>query len=233
VRPGAAVLSRVGAIVEGPGLLPHLSGAANLRLYWAATGRPAADAHVEEALRIAGLGDALDRAVRTYSHGMRQRLAIAQAMLGLPDLLVLDEPTNGLDPPQIHAMREVLRGYATGGRSVLLSSHLLAEVERTCDHVVVLHRGAVLADGSVTALVADGGRSSFRVDDPERAADMLRELGGVTGVRVEGSAVHAELNLVARAVAVNRLVQAGIGVDSVTPRRRLEDVFLQLVGDEP
>jgi ABC-2 type transport system ATP-binding protein len=233
VRPGAPVLSRVGAIVAGPGLLPHLSGAANLRLYWAATGRPAADAHVEEALRIAGLGDALDRAVRTYSHGMRQRLAIAQAMLGLPDLLVLDEPTNGLDPPQIHAMREVLRGYATGGRSVLLSSHLLAEVERTCDHVVVLHRGAVLADGSVTALVADGGRSSFRVDDPERAADMLRELGGVTGVRVEGSAVHAELNLVARAVAVNRLVQAGIGVDSVTPRRRLEDVFLQLVGDEP
>jgi ABC-2 type transport system ATP-binding protein len=233
VRPGAAVLSRVGAIVEGPGLLPHLSGAANLRLYWAATGRPAEDAHVEEALRIAGLGDALDRPVRTYSHGMRRRLAIAQAMLGLPDLLVLDEPTNGLDPPQIHAMRAVLRGYATGGRSVLVSSHLLAEVERTCDHVVVLHRGAVLAAGSVTALVADVGRSSFRVDDPGRAADVLRELGGVTGVRVDGAVVHAELNGMARAVAVNRLVQAGLGVDMVAPRRRLEDAFLQLVGDEP
>jgi ABC-2 type transport system ATP-binding protein len=99
--------------------------------------------------------------------------------------------------------------------------------------VVVLHRGAVLAAGSVTALVADVGRSSFRVDDPGRAADVLRELGGVTGVRVDGAVVHAELNGMARTVAVNRLVQAGLGVDMVAPRRRLEDAFLQLVGDEP
>src|SRR5262249_47880327 len=103
VAPGAPVLSRIGSFVEGPGFLPHLSGADNLRLYWAATGRPLRDSHVEEALDIAGLGGAIERQVRTYSHGMRQRLAIAQAMLGLPDLLVLDEPTNGLDPPQIHA----------------------------------------------------------------------------------------------------------------------------------
>jgi len=130
VTPGAEVLSRVGSFVEGPGLLPHLSGATNLRLYWASTGRPEADARLQEALEIAGLGSALDRAVRTYSQGMRQRLAIAQAMLGLPDLLVLDEPTNGLDPPQISAMRDVLRNYARNGRSVLLSSHMLAEVEQ-------------------------------------------------------------------------------------------------------
>ncbi|MGH3911088.1 MAG: alpha/beta fold hydrolase, partial [Pseudonocardiaceae bacterium] len=108
VSAGSPVLSRIGSFVEGSGFLPHRTGAENLRLYWAATGRPAADAGIDEALEIAGLGHAVHRRVATYSQGMRQRLAIAQAMLGTPDLLVLDEPTNGLDPPQIHAMREVL-----------------------------------------------------------------------------------------------------------------------------
>ncbi|MFI7447933.1 alpha/beta fold hydrolase [Nonomuraea sp. NPDC049714] len=153
VTPGAPVLSRLGAFVEGPGFLPHLSGRDNLHLYWAATGRPAADARFDEALAIAGLGKALDRAVRTYSQGMRQRLAIAQAMLGMPDLLVLDEPTNGLDPPQIREMREVLKRYARDGRTVIVSSHLLAEVEQTCTHVVVMHRGKLVSTGPVSALL--------------------------------------------------------------------------------
>ncbi|MDQ3579321.1 MAG: ATP-binding cassette domain-containing protein, partial [Actinomycetota bacterium] len=109
IHSGAPVLSRIGSFVEGAGFLPHLSGRANLELYWAATGRPIERAHFDEALEIAGLGGAVERKVRTYSQGMRQRLAIAQAMLGFPDLMVLDEPTNGLDPPQIHQMREVLR----------------------------------------------------------------------------------------------------------------------------
>ncbi|MEV6035882.1 CocE/NonD family hydrolase [Nonomuraea sp. NPDC052116] len=153
VTPGAPVLSRLGSFVEGPGFLPHLSGRDNIELYWAATGRPAADAHFDEALEIAGLGKALDRAVRTYSQGMRQRLAIAQAMLGLPDLLVLDEPTNGLDPPQIREMREVLKRYAQDGRTVIVSSHMLAEVEQTCSHVVVMHRGRLVSTGPVSLLL--------------------------------------------------------------------------------
>jgi ABC-2 type transport system ATP-binding protein len=153
VTPGAPVLSRLGSFVEGPGFLPHLSGRDNIELYWAATGRPAADAHFDEALEIAGLGKALDRAVRTYSQGMRQRLAIAQAMLGLPDLLVLDEPTNGLDPPQIREMREVLKRYAQDGRTVIVSSHMLAEVEQTCSHVVVMHRGRLVSTGPVSRLL--------------------------------------------------------------------------------
>ena len=112
VHAGSPALSRLGAFVEGPGFLPHLSGRANLEMYWRAAGRPAADSHLAEVLEIAGLGAAIDRPVRAYSRGMRQRLAIAQAMLGLPDLLVLDEPMNGLDPPQIREMRDVLLGYA-------------------------------------------------------------------------------------------------------------------------
>ncbi|MGH3942379.1 MAG: alpha/beta fold hydrolase [Pseudonocardiaceae bacterium] len=157
VRPGSPVLSRVGSFVEGSGFLPHRSGADNLRLYWAATGRPTADARMAEVLEIAGLGTALHRRVATYSQGMRQRLAIAQAMLGRPELLVLDEPTNGLDPPQIHAMREILREYAAGGRTVLVSSHLLAEVEQTCSHVVVMHRGRLVAAGTVAEIAAGAG----------------------------------------------------------------------------
>ncbi len=152
VTPGAAVLGDVGVFIEGPGFLPHLTGRQNLRAYWAATGRPPEQAHLDEALEIAGLGPAVDRRTRAYSQGMRQRLGIAQAMLGLPPLLLLDEPTNGLDPPQILAMRRVLRDYATTGRTVVVSSHLLGEVEQTCSHVVVMHQGRVITTGSVESL---------------------------------------------------------------------------------
>ncbi|GAB2953892.1 CocE/NonD family hydrolase [Streptomyces pseudoechinosporeus] len=156
IRPGAPVLSRVGSFVEGAGFLPHLSGRENLELYWRATGRPPEDAHLEEALEIAGLGDALSRAVRTYSQGMRQRLAIAQAMLGLPDLLILDEPTNGLDPPQIREMRQVVIRYAAAGRTVILSSHLLAEVEQSCTHIVVMDHGRLVQAGPVGDIIGSG-----------------------------------------------------------------------------
>jgi ABC-2 type transport system ATP-binding protein len=182
VAPGASVLARVGAFIEGPGFLPHLTGRENLRLYWAATGRPEADAEFDLALDIAGLGPSVDRRVRAYSHGMKQRLGIAQAMLGLPELLVLDEPTNGLDPPQIAEMREVLQTYAQTGRTVLVSSHLLAEVEQTCTHIVVLHKGRLIAAGP-TVEIAGAGGLQLAVDDPEIAARVLAE-AGITSVLV-------------------------------------------------
>ena len=231
VVPGAPVLSRIGSFVEGSGFLPHLTGRDNLTLYWAATGRPAELAYLEQALEIAGLGTAINRRVRTYSQGMRQRLAIAQSMLGLPDLLILDEPTNGLDPPQIHAMREVLRRYAATGRTVLVSSHLLAEVEQTCTDVVVVHKGEVIASGTVDELVALSGEMSFTVDDPARAA------AGAAGaarrrldVEVEGSQVHVDLAGTRRRPPSPRWSTAGVAVTSAAPRNRLEDVFLDLVG---
>ncbi|HEY4991960.1 MAG TPA: alpha/beta fold hydrolase, partial [Nakamurella sp.] len=228
IRPGSEILSRIGSFVEGSGFLPHLSGKANLELYWKATGRPTADAHLPEALEIAGLGTAINRRVRTYSQGMRQRLAIAQAMLGLPDLLLMDEPTNGLDPPQIHAMREVLRRYAATGRTVLVSSHLLSEVEQTCSHVVVVHLGRTIASGTVAELVSSSGEMVFTVDDKVAAARVLRTIAG--DVELTESGVQADLGDLPGARAVAALVSAGVAVSSAAPRNRLEDVFLALIG---
>jgi ABC-2 type transport system ATP-binding protein len=230
--PGAPVLSRLGALVEGPGFLPHLSGLANLRLFWAATGRPEADAHLEEALDIAGLGDAIHRRVRAYSHGMKQRLAIAQAMLGLPELLVLDEPTDGLDPPQIAEMRRVLRRYATGGRAVLISSHLLAEVEQTCTHVVVVHLGVVVASGPVADVVGDSPVVLIDVSDPDAAIEILRASGVRSVSRESGRTLVADLDGTPRGQVIAALVRGGVEVDRVVPRRRLEDAFLALVGGD-
>ena len=234
VGRGAPVLSRVGAFVEGPGLLPHLSGMDNLRLYWAATGRAAEDAHLDEVLEIADLGPAIHRRVRSYSHGMRQRVAIAQAMLGLPDLLILDEPTNGLDPPQIRTMRDVLIEYARRGRTVVVSSHMLAEVEQTCTHVVVMNRGRVISAGPVRELVAAGGPTEFRVDDADRASAALSGLAGLGSVVAtdgENPKLRVDLGSALTPDVVRALVDAGVSVRGVSTTTRLEDVFLRLVHD--
>ncbi|MFC5721509.1 alpha/beta fold hydrolase [Streptomyces gamaensis] len=233
VRPGAPVLSRVGAFVEGAGFLPHLSGRANLELYWRATGRPARDARLDEALEIAGLGDALERAVRTYSQGMRQRLALAQAMLGLPDLLILDEPTNGLDPPQIREMREVMTRYAAAGRTVIVSSHLLAEVEQSCTHLVVMDRGRLVASGPVADIVGSGETVLVGIEGgvSEVVAEKVAALPGVA------SAVRGEEGLLVRLAGLSaaellvELVRLEVPVARLGPHRRLEDAFLTLIGD--
>ncbi|KOU67259.1 ABC transporter ATP-binding protein [Streptomyces sp. MMG1533] len=233
IGPGAPVLSRVGAFVEGAGFLPHLSGRENLELYWAATGRPAEDAHLDEALEIAGLGDALARAVRTYSQGMRQRLAIAQAMLGMPDLLILDEPTNGLDPPQIREMREVMIRYAAAGRTVIVSSHLLAEVEQSCTHLVVMDRGRLVQAGPVQEIIGSGDTLLVGTGKPveEPVVEKIAALAGVvSAVRTDdGLLVRLDAEGSAQRLVVE-LVRLEVPVRSVGPHRRLEDAFLTLIG---
>ena len=158
VFPGSPALANLGSFVEGPGFLPHLTGRENLDLYWRSIGR-SGENHLQEVIAITKLGTALDKKVRTYSQGMRQRLAIAQAMMGMPDLLVLDEPTNGLDPQQIAEMRQVLRDYASTGRTVIISSHLLAEVQQTCTDVVLMHRGKLVAFGPMKKILGTGKKS--------------------------------------------------------------------------
>ncbi|MFJ1619612.1 alpha/beta fold hydrolase [Streptomyces sp. NPDC088190] len=233
IRPGAPVLSRVGSFVEGAGFLPHLSGRANLELYWQATGRPAEDAHLAEALEIAGLGDALARAVRTYSQGMRQRLAIAQAMLGLPDLLILDEPTNGLDPPQIREMRDVMIRYAAGGRTVIVSSHLLSEVEQSCTHLVVMDRGRLVQAGPVAEITGSG--DTLLVTTAQEIAEPLVEkvaaLAGIgSAVRTDdGRGLLVRLDGATPSGLIAELVRLDVPLTGVGPHRRLEDAFLTLI----
>ncbi|WP_329598480.1 alpha/beta fold hydrolase [Streptomyces pseudovenezuelae] len=234
IAPGAPVLSRVGAFVEGAGFLPHLSGRENLELYWRATGRPPEDAHLEEALEIAGLGDALSRAVRTYSQGMRQRLAIAQAMLGLPDLLILDEPTNGLDPPQIREMREVMIRYAAAGRTVIVSSHLLSEVEQSCTHLVVMDHGKLVQAGPVAEIVGSGDTllvgTAVPVEQP--VAEKIAALPGVASAITTDGGLLVRLDADGSAAQlVADLVRLEVPVAAVGPHRRLEDAFLTLIGD--
>ncbi len=229
VHPGSPALSRLGSFVEGPGFLPHLSGRANLEVYWRATGRPADGAHLPEVLQVAGLGAAIDRTVRTYSRGMRQRLAIAQAMLGIPDLLVLDEPMNGLDPPQIREMRDVLLRYAADGRTVILSSHLLGEVEQTCTHVVVMSEGRRLAAGPVAEIIGEAGALMIGTPEPEHAIAVLRGMDGIQGAESHPEGVLVRHDGVPPSAVVAALVGAGVPVERVGPSRRLEDAFLALI----
>jgi ABC-2 type transport system ATP-binding protein len=232
VHPGAAVLSRIGVLVENAAFVPHLSGLANLQLYWKAGGRPMAEAGLDRALAVADLGEAIDRRVKTYSQGMRQRLGLAQALLGHPEVVILDEPTNGLDPQQMREVREVVAGLAREGVTVLLSSHLLAEVEQVCTHAAVMDRGRLVAAGTVTELV--GRSNSVYLEVGDRAAGRAA-LAGAPGVRAiaedaTGLIVTTDGALTSDLVA--RLVHAGVAVNQVVTRRRLEDAFIEMLHDE-
>ncbi len=233
VRPGHPVLDRVGVLVEGPGFAPYLTGRQNLHSYWRAGGRPIEEADLDRALAVADLGTAIDRPTRTYSHGMRQRLAIAQALLGRPELLVLDEPTDGLDPEQIRAMRQLLARLGQEGLTILVSSHLLAEVEQMCTHAAVVQQGRVVASGPVAELMGATRSIVITVDDRERARVALSDILRPDQMDLEGAGLTVELDGADPADLVAALVKAGLRVSGATPRGRLEDTFLALTGGQP
>ncbi len=232
VRPGMSELTRVGTMIEQAAFVPYLSGMANLRLYWEAGGARWSDADVEGALGVAGLGDAIDRKVKTYSQGMRQRLGLARCLLGRPDLLILDEPSNGLDPQEMRAVRGLIRRVADEGRTVLISSHILSEVEQICSHAVVMDRGRLVSTGSVAELISAGASAYVEVDDVARARTVLEALSGVERVVDESPGLVVLLDGATRPEIVAALVGAGIGVETVTSRHALEEAFLGLVGEE-
>jgi len=229
VRPSAPELARVGALIETAAFVPHLSGVKNLELWWRAGGRRWDEADVEGALAIADLGPAVNRKVKTYSQGMRQRLGLARVLLGRPDVLVLDEPTNGLDPAEMREVRLLVHRLADAGATVLFSSHILAEVEQICTHAVVMDKGHLVATGSVADFIGAGGSVYVEVDDTTRASEVLRALPGVRRVIAEPPGLTVDADGTARSVLVAALVHAGIGVETVTARRRLEDAFLGMV----
>jgi ABC-2 type transport system ATP-binding protein len=231
VRPGSPLLGRVGALIEQAAFVPQLSGLRNLRLWWEAGGARFADADVDGALAVAGLGDAIHRKVKTYSQGMRQRLGLARVLLGRPEVLVLDEPTNGLDPQEMREVRLLLHRLADAGATILFSSHVLAEVEQVCTHAVVMDRGRLVATGAVAELIGAAGDVYIEVDDVTVARRVLEQLPSVIGVQSESPGLAVTLRDGRRSDVVAALVGAGVGVETITSRRRLEDAFVGLVAD--
>jgi ABC-2 type transport system ATP-binding protein len=232
VRPGIDVLGRVGTMIEHSSFVPFLSGMKNLQLYWESRGGTLAESNLGEALAIAGLGSSVNRKVKTYSQGMRQRLGVARALLGRPDVLILDEPTTGLDPGEMREIRSLLLRLAEQGATVLLSSHLLSEVEQVCSHVVVMDRGRRIVAGTVTELTQSTDTAYFEVDDLARARGLLTGRPGVSAVTTEPTGLAVSLAGASRPELVAALVRSGIRVETVQSRRRLEDVFLGLVEDD-
>ena len=233
IQPGAPVLKRVGTMIEQAAFVPYVSGMRNLKLWWEGAGAHWPPPGLDRALDIAGLGAAIDRKVNTYSLGMHQRLGVARALLSQPEVLLLDEPTVGLDPQEMRSIRRLLIEVAGEGTTVLLSSHLLAEVEEVCSHLVVMDRGRLVASGSVAELTSSGTRTAyFEVDDIEGAKRVLVGFPGVTTVADSPPGLAVDLDGTTRANIVAALVGAGVGVETVMQRHRLEDVFVGLVGEE-
>jgi ABC-2 type transport system ATP-binding protein len=229
-----AALARVGAIVEEPRFHGHLTGRENLAIVAAARGGEAFG-RIDGALRRVGLAERADDRVKRYSLGMRQRLGVAQSLLADPELLILDEPTNGLDPAGIQEFRGMIRGFVEEGRTVLLSSHLLDEVEKICDAVAIVDLGRVVAQGPIDAIAADGA-SSIVVGsgEPERA---LSVVAGHTAVRTAERladevrlTLHPDVERHAAGADINRrLVEAGIPVHRFEPvTSSLEQRFLEI-----
>ena len=231
----ARVLPRVGALVEGPAFHPYLTGRANLLRLDAAdrTVDPGtAGSRIEAALDRVGLLAAAGKRYRHYSLGMRQRLAIAAALLRPRDLLILDEPTNGLDPQGTREVRALLGALAATGTTVVLSTHLLSEVEQICSHVGVMHLGRLVAQGTLTELRARvAPRAQVRTSAPERAAAVLRELG-LSEVETEAGTATGLLGDVAPEKAVAALVHADVPVRGFTlVAADLEEMFVRLTGE--
>ncbi|MBY8876356.1 ABC transporter ATP-binding protein [Actinacidiphila acidipaludis] len=229
----ARVLARVGAVVEEPRFHGHLTGRENLRVAAAVRGREAGQ-RVGTLLERVGLAGRADERVAGYSLGMRQRLGIARCLLSDPLLLILDEPMNGLDPAGIIGMREMIRTLVGEGRTVVISSHLLDEVEKTCDAVAVIDRGRLIAQGPVPGLVGADEQVLVGCTEAARAMELLSAQDTVAGISVEGDGL---LRVTPRpgctAASLNRLlVRADICVGRLEPvRATLEERFLQILSN--
>lgn len=235
--PDPSLTGRTGSMIEEPAFYPWLSGQQNLRVLAATSGgaasRTAGAAEIGRVLGVTGLSGAAARKVRTYSQGMRQRLGVAAAMLGRPPLLIIDEPTNGLDPSGIRDIRELLRGLAADGTTVFLSSHLLAEVEQVCDRVAVIVQGRLVGEGPPAMLGAIRRQVRVVVDAADCAA--AARLLGRWPIKI--AAAGAGRELVVRHESgrdVNAaLIAGGVVAESVAVEQpRLEDRFLEIIQPE-
>ena len=220
--------SRTGALIEGPGFFPYLSGRANLRAL--ARHRGCSDGSAEDALSRVGLADRGGDKYKSYSLGMKQRLGVAAALLGDPGLLVLDEPTNGLDPSGMADMRALILELAHSGHTVILSSHLLGEVQEICDRVGVIANGRLLRESAVSRLLGDAVLKVCGTP-VDRVVELASDLAGENGFRIDGDAVLLDLPPDRAPDVVRTLVAADVAVSSVGPAERtLEEVFFEMTG---
>jgi ABC-2 type transport system ATP-binding protein len=232
--PGTpASLARLGAMVETPAFYPYLSGRDNLRVVARYAG--VSRSRIEPVLQQVDLQDRARHKFRTYSTGMKQRLGVAAALLKDPDLLILDEPTSGLDPQGTVEMRELIRNLRRGGRTVLLSSHLLNEVELTCDRVGVIAGGTLVAEGTVDELRARGGSALLiRAAPLDQARRLLESVIGADRIDVRDGVLHVTVDASQAASLNRRLVADGVDVSELrVSEQSLEDVFLQLTEKPP
>ncbi|TMC07601.1 MAG: ABC transporter ATP-binding protein [Chloroflexi bacterium] len=228
-----ATLRLVGAMVETPTFYPYLSGRANLR-YFQGIGRRGTPADIDRLLTLVDLGKRADSKFATYSLGMKQRLGIACALLGDPELVFLDEPTNGLDPAGVVEVRELIRELGTGGRTVVLSSHMLAETELVCDNVAVLSRGRLIAQGTINELLREHDSLRLRTTDDAGARTVLAALPWVEDVATQDGGLELTAPQ-ARAWEVSRaLAERQIYVNELVPQHRtLEEFFMEITGTDP
>jgi ABC-2 type transport system ATP-binding protein len=225
-------LKKVGAIIERPNFYPYMSAVQNLKLVCKIKEVP--ESRIEEKLTMVGLWERRDSKFRTFSLGMKQRMAIASALLNNPEILILDEPTNGLDPQGIHQIRELIKKIAAEGTTILLASHLLDEVEKVCSHVVILRKGENLYDGTVDGMLASHGFFELRAADMAALKIILEESTDFSRIEREGDLLIAYLNNPLEAEALNRrCFERQIALTHLVKRKEsLEQQFLTLTNHQ-
>lgn len=226
-------LKKVGAIIERPNFYPYMTALQNLKLVCRIKEVP--ENRIAEKLELVGLWDRRNSKFSTYSLGMKQRLAIASALLNDPEILILDEPTNGLDPQGIHQIREIIKKVAAEGTTILLASHLLDEVEKVCTHVVILRKGEKLYSGRVDGMLASHGFFQLKADDMDGLADFLTLNTSFGEIKRENGMLTVFLKEEMKADELNRLLfEKGIILSHLVKRKEsLEDQFLTLTKNHP
>ncbi|MFH6601971.1 ABC transporter ATP-binding protein [Maribacter algicola] len=225
-------LKKVGAIIERPNFYPYMTAVQNLKLVCKI--KEVSEDKIEEKLQLVGLLDRKNSKFRTYSLGMKQRLAIASALLNDPEILILDEPTNGLDPQGIHQIREIIKKIASQGTTILLASHLLDEVEKVCSHVVILRKGEKLYSGSVDGMLASHGFFELKTDQTEKLETYLEGNSNFGEIKSENGMITAFLKEEMSAVDLNKaLFEKGIYLSHLVKRKEsLEEQFLTLTENQ-
>lgn len=221
-------LKKVGAIIERPNFYPYMSAYDNLKLVCKIKG--VSHDKIDEKLEVVGLTERKNSKFKTYSLGMKQRLAIASALLNDPEILILDEPTNGLDPQGIHQIRQIIKEIANQGTTILLASHLLDEVEKVCSHVVVLRKGVKLYSGRVDEMISSHGFFELKTDKKDELLSILEKDDAFGKIKVADGLITAFLNDPMEAATFNKLMfEKGITLSHLVKRKEsLEEQFLQL-----